>query len=233
MPATVTFDNLGEAADLERGEWPSDAPLGRHGSVTDVLPRLLDELDVLRLRATFFVEAINCELYPDALRELDARGHEVAMHGWRHERWEALDGHSEAQLIARGTAAFAQLGLRPRGFRPPGGALTGRSADLLARHGFTWCSPEAGWTGSTGELARVPFSWPFVDAYWRLESFAPLRRARGDAERPAPWNDVVARLSGARDVVVLHPFLMLGADGLAAARAILDALSPEKRSRRA
>ena len=30
----LTFDNLGEAADLERGRWPADAPLGRHASVT-------------------------------------------------------------------------------------------------------------------------------------------------------------------------------------------------------
>ena len=63
----LTFDNLGEASELERGTWPPDEPLGRHPSVLTALPRLLSELDVLGLRATFFVEAINCELYPDAL----------------------------------------------------------------------------------------------------------------------------------------------------------------------
>ena len=38
---TLTFDNLGEVADLERGRWPADAPLGRHASVTRTLPRIL------------------------------------------------------------------------------------------------------------------------------------------------------------------------------------------------
>ena len=40
MTATVavTFDNLGEASDLERGWWPEDEPLGSHHSVTKVLP---------------------------------------------------------------------------------------------------------------------------------------------------------------------------------------------------
>ena len=64
MQIALTFDNLGEAADLERGLWPDDAPLGRHPSVTVALPRLLDELADLDLRATFCVEALNCELYP-------------------------------------------------------------------------------------------------------------------------------------------------------------------------
>jgi peptidoglycan/xylan/chitin deacetylase (PgdA/CDA1 family) len=226
----LTFDNLGEAADLERGLWPADAPLGRHPSVTEALPRLLDELDALGLRATFFVEAINCELYADAVRGLAARGHEVAMHGWRHEPWDSLEPAREAELLARGVAAFAALGLRPRGFRPPGGALTPRSAALLGEHGFTWCSPEAGWTGPTGPLAAKPFAWPHVDAYWRLESFAGLRVRRGDPAEPLPWDDVAERLSDATGMRVLHPFLMIDEEGRAAASRILRTVAHHDRS---
>ena len=74
-PRTVvlTFDNLGEAADLERG----GEPRGDHPSVTVVLPRLLDALDEHRLRVTFFVEGVNTDLYPDAVREIARRGHEL------------------------------------------------------------------------------------------------------------------------------------------------------------
>jgi hypothetical protein len=36
---SVTFDNLGEPADLERGLWPEREPLGRHFSVKRMLPR--------------------------------------------------------------------------------------------------------------------------------------------------------------------------------------------------
>jgi hypothetical protein len=39
---SVTFDNLGEAAQLELGMWPEDVPQGEHFTVRDVLPRLLD-----------------------------------------------------------------------------------------------------------------------------------------------------------------------------------------------
>jgi peptidoglycan/xylan/chitin deacetylase (PgdA/CDA1 family) len=53
---SVTFDNLGEAADLERGLWPEDEPLGRHFSVKRTLPRILGILEELGLRSTFYVE---------------------------------------------------------------------------------------------------------------------------------------------------------------------------------
>jgi hypothetical protein len=50
---SVTFENLGEAADLERGLWPEREPLGRHFSVKRVLPRILGILEELGLQATF------------------------------------------------------------------------------------------------------------------------------------------------------------------------------------
>ncbi len=41
---SVTFDNLGEAAQLELGMWPVEVPEGQHFTVVEVLPRLLDLL---------------------------------------------------------------------------------------------------------------------------------------------------------------------------------------------
>ena len=75
---SVTFDNLGEAAQLELGMWPADVPQGQHFTVVEVLPRLLELLATRKVKATFFVEGLNCELYPDALREIATRGHELA-----------------------------------------------------------------------------------------------------------------------------------------------------------
>ena len=71
---TVSFDNLGEVTELARGEWPAGEPLGQHFSVTRALPRILALLDELGLRATFFVEGRNTELYPDTLARSTPRG---------------------------------------------------------------------------------------------------------------------------------------------------------------
>jgi peptidoglycan/xylan/chitin deacetylase (PgdA/CDA1 family) len=100
---SVTFDNLGEAAALERGLWPEDEPLGRHFSVKGTLPRILDTLEELGLRATFFVEGLNAELYPDALLEIANSGHELGYHGWRHEYWPNLSPSKEVRACTRCT----------------------------------------------------------------------------------------------------------------------------------
>src|SRR4051794_8312304 len=125
----LTFDNLGEAAEIQLGAEPDER--GRHFSVTEVLPRLLDALAERELRATFFVEGLNAELYPDALREIAGRGHEVGYHAWCHEEWGALDGEAQADNLRRGAEAFEKLELRAR--VPPARRRAGRRGRARAR----------------------------------------------------------------------------------------------------
>ncbi len=184
---SVTFDNLGEAADLERGQWPENEPLGRHFSVKRTLPRILDTLEELALRATFFVEGINAELYSDALLEISNSGHELGYHGWRHEFWPNLSPSNEARLLERGVRKMDELGVRPRGFRPPGGRLTPSSPELLESLGFTHCSPAGVGIGFLGNLVVLPFEWRLIDAYFYLPRFGGLREtATGSSESLHP-----------------------------------------------
>jgi peptidoglycan/xylan/chitin deacetylase (PgdA/CDA1 family) len=224
----LTFDNLGEAAALARGERPV-AP-GRDPSVTRALPWLLDQLDRHGLLATFFIEAINCELYPDAVQEIAAGGHELAHHGWTHETWRELSPQEERDTLARGLDAFAKLGLRPVGFRPPGGELTEHTPALLREHGFEWCSPAGRAYEVRDGLAYVPFDWELVDAYHLMDSFGALRASRGDPEAPrapAELADWLAHrvASGGLQTLILHPFLMLDDAWSAGVSAVLSALA--------
>ena len=206
----ITFDNLGEVADLERGRWPADAPLGRHASVTRTLPRILELLAETGARATFFVEGLNAELYPDALREIDAAGHEVAYHGWQHEAWASLDPDAERTSLERGVAALDALGLRPTGFRPPGGALTAATPGLLRELGFTHVSPEAEGARPLDGLTVRPFRWTLVDALYYLPHFADLREhhlGTRDEQPPSRLRAAIAS-AGGDEVLVFHPFLL-------------------------
>ena len=206
----LTFDNLGEAADLERGRWPADAPLGRHASVTRTLPRILDLLAETGARATFFVEGLNAELYPDALRSIDAAGHEVAYHGWQHEVWASLDPDAERASLERGVAALDALALRPVGFRPPGGALTAATPGLLRELGFSHVSPEAGAAEPLEGLTVDPFHWRLTDALYYLPHFADLRERHlgtPDEQPPARLREAIAA-AGDDEVLVFHPFLL-------------------------
>jgi peptidoglycan/xylan/chitin deacetylase (PgdA/CDA1 family) len=202
---SLTFDNLGEVADLERGTWPADAPLGRHASVTRTLPRVLELLASAGVRATFFVEGLNAELYPDALTEIAAGGHEIAFHGWQHERWSSLDPAAERAAFERGVSALDALGLRPVGFRPPGGELTGVSLALLREHGFEYCSPVGSEVERREGVVLLPFRWELVDARYYLPHFADLR-GTSEPLPPARLREEIAR----DDFVTLifHPFLL-------------------------
>lgn len=81
-----------------RGAQTSDSPSRRCGAPRHVAltfddgpdpvstPRFLDALDGLGARATFFVLGDAVVRHPGVVRETVRRGHEVAVHGWSHDR---------------------------------------------------------------------------------------------------------------------------------------------------
>jgi peptidoglycan/xylan/chitin deacetylase (PgdA/CDA1 family) len=224
---SLTFDNLGEAAELEMGALPADAPLGRHVTATEVVPALLDRLAERELAATFFVEGLNAELYPDLLREIDARGHEVAYHAWRHEQWDGMSAAGQAENLARGAAAFERIGLEISGLRPPGGRLGPGGTAVLRDAGLRYCSPAGAGAGEDGGIALLPFQWRHVDASCVLPPLASAREqmtGSPDLVEPASFVASLERSieelasAGGYLAILLHPFMLswLGDENLAA-----------------
>lgn len=193
---SLTFDNLGEAAELELGLEAGDQPPEGHYSVTTALPIVLEELERADLKATFFVEGLNAERYPEALTRIAAAGHEVAYHAWRHEDWSGLDSGQERENIERGLGALRAIGLAPLGFRPPGGLLNDGTPALLAGAGLLYCSPAGAGAGIDG-IVVLPFAWPAVDAYHVLPTFASLRRHISGSEEAGGPEEVRSSLLAA------------------------------------
>jgi peptidoglycan/xylan/chitin deacetylase (PgdA/CDA1 family) len=210
---SVTFDNLGEAAEQELG---ARTPTGDHYSVTTALPIVLAELAEAGTSATFFVEGVNAETYPGTLRSIVAAGHECAYHAWRHEDWSRLDETEERENLARGLAAMRARGLEPAGFRPPGGLLGERTLQLLQALGLRYCSPAGAGVG-IDRAVLLPFAWRHVDAYHLLPQFAALRRHIDRSSQPGGPERVAEALTGAIDdaiaggtyaSLVLHTWLI-------------------------
>ncbi|HXR29801.1 MAG TPA: polysaccharide deacetylase family protein [Solirubrobacterales bacterium] len=213
----LSFDNLGEAAELEMGALPADAPLGRHPTAIEVLPELLDRLATREIRATFFVEGLNAELYPELLREIGARGHEVGYHAWRHEQWANLTAAEQAESLARGRAAFERLGLQIAGLRPPGGLLGAGGVEVLREAGLRYCSPAGCEAGLEAGVALLPFRWRDVDASCVLPPLAAARKQMTGSSAAVEPASFVAALEQAIDdlaenggylAIVLHPFML-------------------------
>ena len=68
------------------------------GGVRFGLPRILECIEPLGIRATFFVTGFVAAIYPDVFRRLKAAGHEIGIHGSMHE---FLSGRSFEDQLRR------------------------------------------------------------------------------------------------------------------------------------
>ncbi|MFD7686951.1 polysaccharide deacetylase family protein [Streptomyces sp. NPDC059781] len=88
-------------------------------------PRFLDALEELGVRATFFVLGEHVVRHPSVVRETVRRGHELAVHGWSHDRpWLPAPADDVRDLVRAAGAVRELTGRRPRWYRPPYGVLT-------------------------------------------------------------------------------------------------------------
>lgn len=126
FPARTTIDSANSAA-LSFDDGPD--PEGT--------PAVLDALDAAGARATFFLVGEQLLREPRLAREIAARGHEVALHGWAHERHTEIPDFAAREDPAKGLGAVEiSAGVRPSLFRPPYGAFSQASYDSCPKLGL-------------------------------------------------------------------------------------------------
>ena len=111
------------------------------------VPRILDMLDSHQVKATFFIPGVVAEHYPEVVKEIARRGHDIGFHGYLHEEstkttYEQEDAtmrHSEkiiydltGQKIAGNPRPFRSR-KGETAFRAKGMLQTASSASLLQR----------------------------------------------------------------------------------------------------
>jgi len=207
--ACFTFDNMAEAADLGAGRLACARDAGTDASLAIGYPALFALLERRAVRATFFIEGWNGVRHPDAVRAIAARGHELGMHGWQHEEWQQLDRETERALAAQATEALeCAAGVRPRGFRAPGGARGADTEAMLQELGYRYDASLGDGMRPTrlaSGLAQVPFVWPAVDGFYYLAGESPADPAVVRDAWLAALDKSVAR--GGLFVTICHAFL--------------------------
>lgn len=206
----LTFDNMGSARDIAEGR--ASKPDPDEPGLKVGYPRLLGLLDELGLRGTFFIEGWNGLHHAERVQELAARGHEVGLHGWAHERFGALEKARAEQLLYDGTASLERIGLRPKGFRAPGGLRGKHTVPVLQALGYRYDSSTDPEDRSTQPalvapgLAHIPWSWEHVDSVQYLRH--PVR-PRTPEEMEAVWRAAIdqAIIDSGTITIVIHAFV--------------------------
>ena len=99
-------------------------------------PQVLDALDGLGLRGTFFVLGERVRAHGDLVQEIARRGHQLATHGDAHAHHLARSPWWVRRDLLSACSAMAALGQPPRWYRPAYGQATGSTLALARAMGL-------------------------------------------------------------------------------------------------
>ena len=106
--------------------------------------RLLDIFDEYHVRSTFFVLGWVAERYPHLVRQIAARGHEIASHGYAHRLVYDQTPQAFREDVRRAKGLLEEAGgSAVAGYRAPSYSITPRSlwaVDVLIEEGYTYDS---------------------------------------------------------------------------------------------
>ena len=212
-----SFDVDNETVQGLRDGTVSVGPLsqGQYGSRV-ALPRVVDLMDREQVPATFFFPAWSLKLAPEQADVIQASGmHEIAVHGWIHERNTALDAATEERLLRQAVDAITEItGTAPVGYRAPSWNFSPNTLDIVRRMGLLYESSlmaddrpyELVQNGQPTGMVELPVEWILDDA--------PLFNPQGTRYSPPRevmqvWIDEFDRAweEGTMFLLTMHPHI--------------------------
>src|SRR5947207_1328083 len=127
------------------------------------IPRIVKIWKHFGIKQTVFVPGWCLEAYPEAGALLVEHGHELAHHGWLHERPNQLSAADERRVLEKGIAIIEKVsGKPPVGYRCPSGAFSENTLGFLIEYGFKYDASLGGHDipylleGKTGRMVELP-----------------------------------------------------------------------------
>lgn len=116
---------------------------GPHKTLTE---RAMAAFEKYNGRATFFELGRNMEIYPNVVKEVYERGHEIASHAYSHAQLTKLDPATlDAEISRTQEACFKASGIEPTLIRPPYGAKNDNVKNAFRSYGLNMIL----WDGDT------------------------------------------------------------------------------------
>lgn len=149
LPAVSTASGMEEKAYYEGSSQDGVSLMFNVYWGTEQVNGILDVLDEYGAKATFFIGGSWADDNVDCLKEIAARGHEIASHGYFHRDHDKLDYNGNLQEIKTSvdfirTAAGVTVTL----FAPPSGAYsddTVKAAESLGLRTVMWSRDTIDW----------------------------------------------------------------------------------------
>jgi len=110
----------------------------------DNVQKVVDFLDLLEIKATFFVQGMVAKQYPEVVRTLHQKAHDIQTHGFSHKQMHRLSRKDLRQEIVDSKDIIEQItGQAITGFRAPEFSITKDNFwvfDVLLESGFCFDS---------------------------------------------------------------------------------------------
>lgn len=160
-------------------DMPKTLSLGQYG-MTRGVDRILEVLEERGIRATFFTPGWVAEQYPDKLKAIVEKGHEIAALGYRHEHMALLSEEEQESAIKKGIQAIEKVcGVTPKGFRSPEGELTLDTLRIAKKNGLVYssnlCDDDRPYWKDLGEdkILEIPIHWVNYDLPYFAFNYHP------------------------------------------------------------
>lgn len=178
------------------------------------LSRILGLCDEFGIKGSFYTPAWIAATYPEILPAIAKGGHEVAAHGYYHERVDELDEAANDKILAHSIKVFkSQIGKAPVGYRSPSWELTPAVHRCLRKRRFLYDSSLMG--------MDVPYSLdglPEIPVQWFVDDAPYFRYVGGPTDKTPPANPNVVvdgwmeefeatREFGSLFMITTHPWI--------------------------
>lgn len=176
----------------------------RTGEYKGVIPGLLELeklLDKYHIKPTLFVTCDCIEKYPAIFKRLKKKGWEIALHGYRHERFDNLSLQQKTNAIQYSIKCFKKyLNIAPKGFRAPQHSINQESVEVLKKFKFNYDS------------SIIPWNFYHILFFWKIKvkfshHFMPMKIHKMSGLKEIPISSFIMPFSSV-SLRILPKFLL-------------------------